>query len=362
MTEPIEERKPESQIVRPSAYDQWVQSEGIPIIKGWYVEDLNAVTLEPWERKGGKGAYIYLEGSEGSSDTYLCEIPPGKNINPQHHLYEEMIYILSGRGATTIWNEGCPKQTFEWQEGSLFAIPINAWHQHFNGQGDKPVRYLGATNAPMVVSLFHNMDFIFKDAFVFSDRYSGEQDYFTNPGQFFSSQDRIWETNFVPDVRTAKLYEWMERGAGGVNVRYEIAGNTMSPHISQFPTGTYKKAHRHGPGANVIIVSGEGYSLMWPEGQPKMKIDWKVGSLFVPPDRWFHQHFNTGREPAKYLALKKSGSRKHVLGKIYGTDEDVKKGGDQIEYRDQDPDIERIFIEELAKKGLKSQMDKFLSS
>ncbi|MDZ4245842.1 MAG: cupin domain-containing protein [Dehalococcoidia bacterium] len=358
-TEPGEKRRPESEIDRPSAYDAWVQSEGVPVIKGYYIDDLNGVALGPWKRKGGNGAFINLVGSEGSTDAYICEIPPGKNLEPQHHLYEEMIYILSGRGATTIWNEGGTRQTFEWQEGSLFAIPINAWHQHFNGQGDKLVRYLGATNAPLVVSLFHNMDFVLKDSFVFKDRYSGEHDYFTSPGDFFSSRDRIWETNFVPDVRTAKLYDWKERGASGVNIRYELADNTMAAHISQFPEGTYKKAHRHGPGANVIIISGTGYSLIWPEGQPKMKIDWKVGSMFVPPDRWFHQHFNTGREPAKYLALR-MGSRKNILGKIFRIDEDVRSGGDQIEYKGQEPEIEKMFGEELAKKGLKSRMAQFL--
>ena len=344
-----------------AAYDRWVQSEGIPIVKGYFIADLNAVPLEPWARKGGKGAYVNLEGSQGSTDAYISEIPPGGSLKPQKHMYEEMIVVLSGRGATTIWEEGGKKQTFEWQPWSLFAIPINTWHQHFNGQGDKPARYLGATNAPLVVSLFHNMDFIFKDTFVFKDRYSGEEDYFGGKGRLYSAKDRIWQTNFVPDVSTAKLYYWKERGAGGNNIRYEMAEQTLAAHISEFPTGTYKKAHRHGPGANVILVNGTGYSLMWPQGQPKVKVDWKKGSMFVPPDRWFHQHFNTGAEPARYLALR-TGSRKNLVGKAFRIDEDVKKGGDQIEYRDQEPEIEKLFREELAKKGLKSKMDEFLKA
>ena len=32
----------------------------------------------------------------------------------------------------------------------------------------------------------------------------------------------------------------------------------MTSHISQFPVGTYKKAHAHGPGAHVIILVAKG--------------------------------------------------------------------------------------------------------
>jgi len=37
--------------------------------------------------------------------------------------------------------------------------------------------------------------------------------------------------------------------------------------------------------------------------------------------------------------------------------EDIKKGGDQIEYTDENPEIRKMFEEELAKEGLKSKMD-----
>ena len=52
----------------------------------------------------------------------------------------------------------------------------------------------------------------------------------------------------------------------------EIANNLNSAHISQFPLGTYKKAHRHGPGAHVIILTGSGYSFMWPDGAEKQTV------------------------------------------------------------------------------------------
>jgi oxalate decarboxylase/phosphoglucose isomerase-like protein (cupin superfamily) len=161
-------------------------------------------------------------------------------------------------------------------------------------------------------------------------------------------------------VRNLKLLEWKERGAGGSQVRFEISENTMCGHVSQFPVGTYKKAHFHGPGAHVVVLSGQGYSLMWPKGQPIRRFDWKPGSVIVPPADWFHQHFNSGPNPARYLALR-WGSRKYygITGETGKTDVDVKLGGNQIEYEDEDPAVRKMFEEACAKAGVKSQMEKY---
>jgi hypothetical protein len=40
----------------------------------------------------------------------------------------------------TFWYDGMKKHTFEWQEGSLFASPLNCWYQHFTG---KPINLSG---------------------------------------------------------------------------------------------------------------------------------------------------------------------------------------------------------------------------
>ena len=43
--------------------------------------------------------------------------------------------------------------------------------------------------------------------------------------------------------------------------------------------------------------------------------------------------------------------------KSYAVDESVKSGGDQIEYQDEDPQIRRMFEQELAKQGVACCMD-----
>ncbi len=344
-----------------TSYEKWLDQEALPVIKGFYIEDLKSVDLAPWERKGGRGTYINLEGTGGTNDAYVVEIAPGGNLKPEKYMFEELIYVLSGRGATTIWNEGGKKQTFEWQAGSLFSPPLNVWRQHFNGQGDQPVRLLGVTSGPTVINLYHSMEFVMGDSFVFKDRYSGEEGYFSAEGKLHSA--RIWESNFVPDVPNFKLEPKPWRGAGGKGMMFELSNNTMAAHISEFPVGTYKYGHRHGPGAHVVIIGGEGYSLLWKnQGDKRIRVDWRSGSMFVPPEMWFHQHFNVGPTPARYLALR-WGSEKHRMGGVFSTtgstEGDAKLGGNQIDYCDEDPEIRRVFESELAKRGVQSGMAQF---
>jgi len=348
---------------RVNSYEEYLRREGIPVVRGFGVEDLRTIEVKPWARREVNGTFVVLDGTGGTNDAYVLEIPPGGATAPQQQLYEEMIYVLDGNGSTQVWYDDNKKISFEWQTGSLFAIPINAKHRHFNGRGDKPARYLAVTNSPVVINLFHNLDFVFNTPFTFDDRFSGQDNYFADEGKLWKNRRNfILETNFVPDTHGIELYSWKERGAGGRNIMFELAGNTMAAHISEFPVGTYKKAHRHGPGAHVIILSGKGYSLLWPSADSENieKFDWRTGSMVVPPDQWFHQHFNAGGEPARYLALR-WGSRRFDMGGAIkpgdeGTDVSVKDGGAQIEYQDESARIHNIFEEELAKSGVTSKM------
>jgi quercetin dioxygenase-like cupin family protein len=349
-----------------TSYDKWVEGEGIPVIKTFFVEDIRAIKLEWWERKRGHGAFLQMEGAGQVNNCYICEIAPGKSLKPQRQLFEETIYVISGQGATTVWNRNDEKQTFEWQAGSLFSPPLNTWHQLFNGSGSQPARYLAVTTAPTMINLLHNLDFIFNNDFAFTDRFDARDGYFNGQGtlyagdyQGFKFAGNVWETNFVPDARTFRLLDYQERGAGGSNIKFELSENSTACHISEFPVGTYKKAHRHGAGAHVIILSGEGYSLVWPDGAPIKKYHWHEGSMIVPPENWWHQHFNAGDKPARYLALRAFGSKKYQgVGKKYQGTVDRKKGGAQIEYQDEDPGVRQWFAEALAQRGIESQMSK----
>ena len=85
-----------------------------------------------------------------------------------------------------------------------------------------------------------------------------------------------------------------------------MAGNSMIKlHVSEIPPDKYKKAHRHSSDAFILFLSGEGFSVTWPEGRydKRYRVDWKAGTLLVPPTYWYHQHLNPGHTAARYLAI-----------------------------------------------------------
>lgn len=331
-----------------SAYDEWVEEQGIGRVVDYHIPDLMEVPLKPWERRGGNGVFLNLIGTEDTNDAYICEIPAGGSLKPERHLYEELVYVLAGRGATEVWSGGGKPVSFEWQAGSLFAIPLNASARHFNASGTQSARFLAVTSAPLMINLLNDLEFVFNCEHDFARRFGGDDDYFS--GQGVMHGERVWESNFVSDVRTMKLVPRSSRG-GDMNVQLELADGALASHISEMPAGRYKQAHRHGPGAHVIILSGKGYSLMWPDGGEPRRFDWRAGSMIVPPDMWWHQHFNTGPEPARYLALR-WGSNKHHVFKRYTGDVSAREGGNQIDFADQDPSVHDDYASELARNGV----------
>ena len=105
----------------------------------------------------------------------------------------------------------------------------------------------------------------------------------------------------------------------------------------------------------MILLNGEGYSLMWTEGEEPRRYDWEIGTLIVPPNKTFHQHFNTGPTPARYLAFK-HWSPRNAQG-VPMSWISRRLGGYQIDYADESPALRKMYADALARHGLKPQMD-----
>jgi quercetin dioxygenase-like cupin family protein len=349
-------------------YMDWLKAEGLRVIEGLAI-DCTRVETADWPRVGTRAAALHLDGRGDFCNMFLYELAPGQSTIPQRHLFEEVIYVVEGGGNTQIELPSGERWSFEWGPASLFAIPLNAKYRHFNGSGRERAVLVSTTNLPMMLNLFHNERFVFDNDFDFDDRI-GKREYFSGEGvlNLVRQGNDTWETNFIPDVERIELQDFSDRGAGSGCLIFLLADSSMHAHVSEMPAGTYKKAHRHGAGYHVMCVGGSGFSLMWYEGDRDfVRIDWKNGVVFPPADQQFHQHFTTSAKPARYLATGfgslrypfTSARRAEILGEKVAFATSTKDGGNQIEYEDQDSRIHSMWLQELAKHGLRSEMDRF---
>ena len=337
-------------------YDRWAESLGIPIYRSYAIEDANDVTLGWWEERGCNAAIVQLVGQEYESEAQIIEISPGQTLAPYRMALDTLVFVLEGRGLASVWAGEREKMSFEWSENSLFLLPGNYFSQMSNAQGDRPARLLLFNNLPIAMTVTGNIDLFFKSAHANTDLLygAGDSSFYAQaaeaPDLKSNSYSYVWRGNFFPDLRVWDQLGTQTYRGGGARVTLRFSTSANWGHLATFPQGTYKKAHRHGPGVVIVILEGEGYSLLWPEkGSEIVMTRWKKGSLIVPPDQWYHQHFNVGATPVRYVGL--HGPLEGLPG-----GEDYTPARNQIEYPDEIPEIRRLFEEEVASRGSRSVM------
>lgn len=344
-------------------YLDWAKGEAVPVVDAVAV-NLHRVETGAWPRLGSdcKGALVHLEGRGDFLALHLIDILPGGRSAWLRHMYDDVYYVLSGHGSVQVERRPGAMVDFEFGPHSLFAPPLNAPHRFFNASGSEKVRLVSANNAPLWINLAHDERFVFDNAFVFESR-AGQDSHYAGDGAFIAMTPgkHMWETNFVADLAAFELRPWERRGAGSSNIKFILADSVMHAHCSEMAVGTYKTAHRHGPGAHVLAVTGAGYTLTWYEGDRDfLRHEWSDGCAFAPADGMFHQHFNTGPAPARYLACSLGSHRYPVTAakrrRKENPDKNAQDGGLQIAYADQDPRIHPMWLADIAENGVSSKM------
>ena len=195
------------------AYDKWLAIQDAPIHTGYYVEDFRKVERGWWSLRGCPAAILNLAGHQGVTEARVLEIPAGQTIPPFRMALEEIIYVAEGQGLATVWAEGHPKVTFEWQKHSLFRIPNNYYYQLSNTRGDQPALTLHTSYLPLAMTTNANPDYFFNNPYV------DTRELYAADGSFYSAPARA--------VRS-------DRSAGGRDPRR--AGTPTSSPTS--PSGT----------------------------------------------------------------------------------------------------------------------------
>jgi mannose-6-phosphate isomerase-like protein (cupin superfamily) len=364
---------------QPTPYDAFMESEGIPVFRDIGISKVQNLPLFPWKRTGGKGHYIQLLGTETKWGCFVVEVPPAGALNAQKHMYEEIYLVVEGRGTTEVWQEGdTKKHVFEWQKGSMFSIPMNAWFRIVNATSGGALLLAGNT-APNVMNMINNVDAVFNNPFVFRDRFNGADDFFKPKDDIEPDPVRglaMRRTNFIPDVVNCELPLDNRRSPGWRRVEPFMTNNQFYFWIGQHEHGRYSKAHAHTSAAVLICIKGKGYTYTWPEragerpwesgkADQVRRVDYEpVGLVTAAPGgaRWYHQHFSSGADPLRLTAW----FGPHNPGRDPGapgakhtdyTAMDITEGGTSIPYWMEDPHLRSEYEATLAGHGIQTRMD-----
>ena len=337
-------------------YEHWVHSTGLPVHRGHYIEDARTAEVAWWDERECSAAFVDLQGQGSLTEGRITEIPPGKTLPPLKFGLDEVVYVLKGRGLTTLWRgDGEVKRTIEWGAHSLMLFPRNYTCQLANVQGSETVRLLHYNAFPMALAAVPDPSMFFNNPHLQPGMVpEEEEEFFAAARSMPGRRSVVWSGNFFPDLTVwDDMHRSVSRGAASHTVDFFFPGIPFNAHLSVFPNQTYKKTHRHGPGpfrpgALLVVVSGEGHSIMWPyddEQVEKTVIPWHEGTVFNPPDKWWHGHYNVGLEPARYMAIQPP--------QVFS---EYKSPSIHIEYTDEEPWFREKFETELAKRGLTSRM------
>lgn len=355
-------------------YERWMRDQEVPVVSGFGVEDVRTLERAPWASFGAKAAFIQLYGMESLTGMFVAELAPGEETRPQHHLFEQVITVFEGQGEAEVWAPGAPEaehDRFGWQPYSLFSTPLNCWYTLRN-TGTEPAIFTSVTNAPMMLDLFCDRDFVFANDHHFSSRFAPSSGFSSHEERLLAGSGvQVLRSNVIKDVLELPIDADERRGSGARITAFEMAGNTLAGHLAEWPPRQRQKAHYHSAGAVLLIARSEGYSLMWPsqcgtrpyeDGHEDqvVRVRWQVGSAFSPPGQWFHQHFNTGPGAARQIAVR-YGSTDHPVGFTAGvrlpgrhavpTRTSIKAGGTAIEYDDEDPRIWADYLNFVGEAG-----------
>jgi len=290
--------------VRPgnTPYEDWLVTAKteIPVHECQYIDDVNTIPLKSWTQQGDgvRGLYLRLADYQ-ISDGRILEIPAMGGTIPARPMFEMAVYFLGGPGHTIIREEGKPPRQIDWNQRSVYAIPLNTSYQHFN-DSEEPVRLLAVTSFPFMLNSTNSEAFISDNPFEFTERTGKEE------GRKIRVRTNREFLDFVPDALDVALGDHSVRGKGIRNMYWTMSGNSMiDVNVSEMAGRTIKRAHRSTSDATVLMLSSEGYAVTWPEGawDKRIRINWREGTLIAQPLYWYRQFMNTGVTPARNLTM-----------------------------------------------------------
>ncbi len=262
----------------------------------------------------GAAAARIGEGRLKQMDVTIVEIPAGGQLALHRHLAEEMVYIISGQGHTTIWNQANgKKEKYNWKEGDYLSPTLNSWHQHVNASTSSASRILLITSTPLIKNLFKSDALVTSVDYSFQERWekslAQKPEYFGNVAEGADAV-RMKVGHLLPDLPGRAMDE-RRKGVLGITITPE--GDMAQNHIMEMEVREYLNSEENSPGHRHVwetvyfIVGGDGFAMLQRKDEPERRLNWKSGDLFVVEANEYHLHRARSGGTARVVQVKASG-------------------------------------------------------
>lgn len=254
---------------------------------------------------------------------WVNKMPPGAEMSAEwktlghRHTVEAVIYWLSGTGYSIIGGE-----RYDWKAGDIISVPQFAWHRHLVTSDDY-AEYLATTTTPLSAGIGQAIfeDERFPQYHVFAQQ--GEEALkslipggpsntdlkdtgeLSDAGRLylgevhFAAREEVSRRKSRVVVRPEEMvFEATAMGRMAYLVDYRIGffNKVLASVMLEVAPGRHSGSHRHLYDEINYVVAGEG----------KVVIDDKTyevkegDALAIPVFAW-HQYFNTGSQPVRFL-------------------------------------------------------------
>lgn len=271
------------------SYGDWARAEDVPIVTAAEA-DLLTTAVAPWPRFGSKGAIAHLTGRGDFLTLFLFELAPDEQSAPQRHLYEEVFFVLSGRGATVIEAADGSTRRQDWAPHSLFTVPMNARHQHIN-ESDQPARIVSVNDLRYLFNVFRNETFVFANDANFPERACGSD----------QRDGARMETGKMIDLTAAAI------GADG-HVDMTFAHGSIGATLHEIAPGTPQDGPHVDTGCFLFGVTG---TIKLQQGETRL--DLRPGSVTAILPDTAYQLSNPATQDARLLAVRMGSARYPLL-------------------------------------------------
>ena len=213
----------------PTPYEVFQEREGIPFRQGIFYRRLDGRRGQAMGADGRLG-FLSKPGEQQETDAYICEIPAGKQTDPQHHCSRRSFISTKGAARQRFGSKRMPNRLSNGAPGrssqsrSMYPISISTSRMSrcvFLAAPTRPTSSICFTT--MILS--SAIPFNFATAFVLS-------------GSSFNENKRLtvrsWESNLVPDINEFPLDDYPMKGKGGRSCASVLREQPMAATFKNF--------------------------------------------------------------------------------------------------------------------------------